>query len=500
MTRTSHTLLALGLSGMAGIVSWTAVGHAQRSVRPGSPVIPVVWDEQAVASMTLPSPVAGGRILYLSSRDYYRVPVLPIYQSYPVYAPGREPAGYLDSLKRQEPQVVFDPATLQSEADWIDAGRVIFDTPFDFQPIDNVRDRNWYARINPPIADDGTIAAYRYVVREQGKVEVGLTLCGSCHTRVMPDGGVIKGAQGNFPMEADYAYRLRKAGTLDGRRKLDSGLVFPGVSRDELNHGFYTQTIDTIAASHEAMIPGVVARPGFSVFDMPKIADLIGVKDRKFLDLTARLQHRGIADLMRYATFNAGDNYFFSSSSALPPNAAPDPASSIRPSDEQLYALALFVYSLTPPPNPNRFDALAARGQAIFEQQRCGTCHTPPLYTNNKLTPAGTFPVPAGHKVSYDVLDVRVGTDERSATVSLRGRGYYKVPSIKGVWYRGPFEHNGSVATLEDWFDPARLRSDYVPTGFKGVGIKTRAVKGHPFALGLLPDDRKALIAFLKTL
>jgi hypothetical protein len=78
--------------------------------------------------------------------------------------------------------------------------------------------------------------------------------------------------------------------------------------------------------------------------------------------------------------------------------------------------------------------------------------------------------------------------------------GYYKVPSLKGVWYRGPFEHNGSVATLEDWFDPNRLRDDYVPTGFKGYGVKSRAVRGHRFGLKLTADEKKALIAFLKTL
>ena len=62
------------------------------------------------------------------------------------------------------------------------------------------------------------------------------------------------------------------------------------------------------------------------------------------------------------------------------------------------------------------------------------------------------------------------------------------------------FEHNGSCATLEDWFDPRRTREDYVPTGFKGYGVKTRAVKGHPFGLKLSAEERKALIAFLKTL
>jgi len=38
------------------------------------------------------------------------------------------------------------------------------------------------------------------------------------------------------------------------------------------------------------------------------------------------------------------------------------------------------------------------------------------------------------------------------------------VPSLLGVWYRGPFEHSGSCATLEDWFNPARIDNNYVPT------------------------------------
>ena len=74
---------------------------------------------------------------------------------------------------------------------------------------------------------------------------------------------------------------------------------------------------------------------------------------------------------------------------------------------------------------------------------------------------------------------MRVGTDPTLTMKTRRGTGYYKIPSLKGVWYRGPFEHNGSVATLEDWFNPARLNDDYVPTGWIGSGVKTRAVKGH---------------------
>ena len=102
--------------------------------------------------------------------------------------------------------------------------------------------------------------------------------------------------------------------------------------------------------------------------------------------------------------------------------------------------------------------------------------------------------------MQYEISQVTVGTDAGLALKTRRGTGYYKVPSLKGVWYRGMFPHDGSCATLEDWFDPRRLRDDYVPTGFKGSGIKTRAVKGHVFGLGLSTEDKHALIVFLKTL
>ena len=178
----------------------------------------------------------------------------------------------------------------------------------------------------------------------------------------------------------------------------------------------------------------------------------------------------------------------------------PAPDTRLRYSDEQLYALTRYVYSLQPPPNPSAFDALAERGQQIFEREDCAMCHTPPLYTNNKLTPAEGFQIPLQHPKTYDILRMSVGTDSTLALRTRRGTGYYKVPSLKGLWYRDMFPHDGSCATLEDWFDPARLRDDYVPTGFKGYGIKRRAVPGHEFGLHLSMEDKRALIAFLKTL
>ena len=168
--------------------------------------------------------------------------------------------------------------------------------------------------------------------------------------------------------------------------------------------------------------------------------------------------------------------------------------------DAELYALALYIYSLEPPDNPNPFDEIAARGKEVFAAEGCGGCHTAPLYTNNKLTPVEGFDVPADHREKYDILEVSVGTDPGLAMKTRRGTGYYKVPSLKGVWYRGPLGHDGAVATLEDWLDPARLEADYVPTGFKGYRVERRAVPGHEFGLDLEPDETAALIAFLRTL
>ena len=128
------------------------------------------------------------------------------------------------------------------------------------------------------------------------------------------------------------------------------------------------------------------------------------------------------------------------------------------------------------------------------------TKYVAPLYTNNKLTPAPGFNVPEDARAKYDISSISVGTDPSLTMNTRRGTGYYKVPSLKGVWYRSMFGHSGWCATLEDWFDPKRLNDDYIPTGFKSYGTKTYPVRGHTFGLDLTPQEKKDLIAFLKTL
>ena len=115
-------------------------------------------------------------------------------------------------------------------------------------------------------------------------------------------------------------------------------------------------------------------------------------------------------------------------------------------------------------------------------------------------TVAYGFTPPVNHPNRADIIELSVGTDAGTALRTRKGTGFYKVPSLKGVWYRGRFGHDGSVTTLEEWFNPARLKSDYVPNGWKGYGVERRAVPGHEFGLRLPHDERAALVAFLKTL
>src|SRR5262249_31903439 len=171
----------------------------------------------------------------------------------------------------------------------------------------------------------------------------------------------------------------------------------------------------------------------------------------------------------------------------------------VRPPDEAMYALGLYLYSLEHPKSPHPFDGAARRGRKIFEREGCADCPTPPVYTNNKLVPVVGF-APKRDDPRLDVSYERVGTDPGVALETRKGTGYYRVPSLRGLWYRGLFEHSGSVNSLEDWFDPKRLRSDYVPTGLRGPGVTDRAVAGHPFGLAPPDEEKRSLIAFLKTL
>jgi hypothetical protein len=67
------------------------------------------------------------------------------------------------------------------------------------------------------------------------------------------------------------------------------------------------------------------------------------------------------------------------------------------------------------------------------------------------------------------------------------------------LWLEAAFLHDGSIGSLEEFFDPARLKPEFRSSNWSPL-TKPHAVEGHPFGLTLKPDERGALIAYLKTL
>jgi hypothetical protein len=480
-------------------------------------VVPKAWDPVALHAMELPLVGLDKPVTHAPPSFYQAVPVLPIARGYPIYHPDKEPKGYMDALRQKDPEfLTFDPGQFRTDADWIKAGELVFHAPDTGRgpSLPDVHNPDWYKGLDVPVAADGTLPGFRYVIRKKGDVTIEGANCARCHTRVHRDGPlagtVITGAPSNFPIMGRFAQDLRtrarekgeQAGLALARRAVPGPQMpwnpGPGKAHDKL-------TFDDFVAATAGAPPGVGFRIGTGVVYVPRIPDLIGVKDRDYLDATGLVRHRSPGDLMRYAALIGGDvsgmERHMSYGDWQPFGKLPDPKSKFRYTDEQLYALTQYIYALKPPANPNKLDALAKRGQEIFKRERCARCHSGDAHGGSTLTPVDGYMVPDKHPAADDIYDQSVGTDPNLALNTRKGTGFYRVPSLRGLWYRGLVEHNGSVASLEDWFDKGRLQPNYVPSGWKGPpGTKTRAVKGHEFGLDLLANDRTALIAFLRTL
>lgn len=165
------------------------------------PVIPKAWDDRDVAGFELPLAQADRSPRYLSAAEYYSLEVLDIYRGYPVYAPGKQPAGYIETLKQKEPEVVWDAAKLRTREDWIRAGEMVFRAPRGFVPYATgiAANKDAVRALQIPATRDGILPYFQYVVRKKGVVELGIDACAICHTRVLPDGTAWYGAQGDFP-------------------------------------------------------------------------------------------------------------------------------------------------------------------------------------------------------------------------------------------------------------------------------------------------------------
>jgi hypothetical protein len=204
-----------------------------------NPNITRAWDDKEVEGLEVPLAARDRSPRYPNAAEYYSLKERTIYRSYPVYVEGKEPPGYIESLRQREPEIIFDASKLGTKEDWIQAGKVVFEAEISFSPAPA---RPGGTRLPPgvsiPVSSAGALPAcipgFSYIVRKKGVLEVGANSCAGCHTRAMPNGSFIEGAQGNL-VGLLAAAKLRTSAPTVPRIRENEWLLFgvPWVTKKE---------------------------------------------------------------------------------------------------------------------------------------------------------------------------------------------------------------------------------------------------------------------------
>lgn len=146
--------------------------------------------------------------------------------------------------------------------------------------------------------------------------------------------------------------------------------------------------------------------------------------------------------------------------------------------------------------NKNSLTNEEVLGMNIFMgKAKCATCHftplfngtVPPNYSKTEHEVIGTPNEASGKKISPDV-----GRYLFNQMSQLKGA--FKTPTLRNVAVTAPYMHNGVYNTLEEVVD------FYDLGGASGLGIELENQTLPTDKLNLTPSEKKALIAFMKTL
>jgi hypothetical protein len=473
--------------------------------------VPRIWTDAALADWATPIAALGVRPGHFSEREYYAAPADNL-RTYPVYHPDVEPPGYWEWLQKQQPEPIVDASRMQSPADWIAAGERAFrdlDAPLmrsnDPALVAWARDPASFKGVAP--LRDGVIGV-RWVVTDRGVMLTGRE-CGACHFRANADGRVEYATSRGGAMPVRGAVGLAES---------VPRVIIPAIERQfsepiamavwrmftvpwkpdprvERMKAMTLSELGPLLATRHS----VFARVNGSPFHGTRIPDLRGLKYNRYLDATGTHRLRGPEDVARYAAVvTTADSLDFGQWRMLTDAQRRVP---VRYADEVLYAIGAYLLSLESPVNPDPGPRdLIEQGTRVFRDEGCRRCHVPPTYTSGKLTLAEGFTPPADHPNGADILRRSIHLDPGLALETRKGTGLYRIPSLRGVWDRPRLLHDGSLTSLEELFDPARLDPTYEPRGWSPPGVTRRAIAGHAFGLELNVRDKAALLAFLRSL
>lgn len=160
---------------------------------------PRIWNDKSLADWAAPVATLNVRPTFFSEKEYYGAPQGDWLRTYPVYFPGREPAGYWEMLRNKKPEPLITPGP-RTHAKWITAGQIVFrelDIPvcrsYDPKYFAVLRSSEEFSRVGGHSQKDGTVQGLRLVPTSKG-LALTTMQCAGCHIRTMPDGSRVDGA------------------------------------------------------------------------------------------------------------------------------------------------------------------------------------------------------------------------------------------------------------------------------------------------------------------
>lgn len=125
---------------------------------------------------------------------------------------------------------------------------------------------------------------------------------------------------------------------------------------------------------------------------------------------------------------------------------------------------------------PGALTAAEARGQQVFGQAACATCHGGPLFSDNQFHNTGVRPAAEDQGLF-------------AVTGNQNDLAEFRTPSLRNVELRAPYMHNGRFATLEEVVEFYNRGGD-----FPGPNTDRNRIRPR----NLTAQQKADLVAFLK--
>lgn len=128
-----------------------------------------------------------------------------------------------------------------------------------------------------------------------------------------------------------------------------------------------------------------------------------------------------------------------------------------------------------------QFTAMEAEGRQLV-QQKCGSCHKEPLFTDNSFRNNGISPSLLNDEGRFLI------------THNPADRYKFKVPSLRNLAFTAPYMHDGRFLTLDAVLNHYAAGVEHTPN--LDAELNKNNIRGIP----LTPEEKNKIISFLNTL